>query len=114
VRCPQYATAAGVVNNAANTTQTTATTDRPRPPRPRQSSQRSARNVNRHYEPPFACLRQQLQIEMLTGNVASQATVPTKMTTPKPSRSIRRRGDGSFKLIPAKKSTAANSTTQST
>ena len=33
VRCPQYAIAAGVVNNAANTTQTTAAIDRPRPGR---------------------------------------------------------------------------------
>ena len=36
---------------------------------------------------------------MLIGNVAIQATVPTNVTTPKPSRIKRSRRDGSFMLV---------------
>ena len=36
---------------------------------------------------------------MLIGNVAIQATVPTNVTTPKPSRIKRARRDGSFRLV---------------
>jgi hypothetical protein len=43
------------------------------------------------------------QIEMLTGKVAIHATVPTKMTRPKPSSTRRRRGVPSFVLIPARR-----------
>jgi putative flavoprotein involved in K+ transport len=54
------------------------------------------------------------QIDRLTGNVAIQPTVTRKTTTPKPSKTMRRRRDGSFVLIPAKNSAAANSTTPRT
>jgi hypothetical protein len=53
-------------------------------------------------------------MEMLTGNVASQATVPTNTTIPNESRITRRRLVRSLALIPAKKRVAGNRTTPRT
>jgi hypothetical protein len=55
-----------------------------------------------------------IQIERLTGNVASQITAPRKTAKPSPSNTRRSSGVPSFVLMPAKKSTDAKRTTPST
>ena len=54
------------------------------------------------------------QTEMLTGNVASQATVPTRMTIPNASSRTRRRCVRNLAAMPAKNSAVAKRTTAST
>lgn len=54
------------------------------------------------------------QMETLTGEVAIQASVQTKTTSPIVSIATLSRRDGSLVLMPAKKSAAANITTPST
>ena len=54
------------------------------------------------------------QTETLTGETAIQTSVHTNTTTPIVNIATPSRRDGSFVLIPAKKSAVANSTTPST
>ena len=55
-----------------------------------------------------------LRPRQMTGDDAIHATEPTKTAAPRQSSTIRIRRDGSFALIPAKKSAAAKRTTPST
>ncbi len=54
------------------------------------------------------------QIDTLTGEVATQTTVPRKTVAPMARRATRMRGDSSRALIPAKNRVAANRTTART